>query len=302
MRGGIWRGSISFGLLNIPVFLQVANQDKDLHFSMLDSKDLSPIRFRRVSAKTGQEVPYKRIVKGYKYEGDHYVVVDAEDFRAANVRATQTIDIEDFVKLDEIDPMLFEKPYYLIPQKGAEKGYALLRDALAKSRKVAIGTFVLRTKQHLAALMPRDQYLILEMMRFSHTVIETSEADYLPARSKSATYSARELKMAEELISDMTSKWQPDRYKDTYYADLMKRIENKIRAGEGKVVERPEEGETARLKPSKPSDLLPLLRQSLESNRGRRREGAGRQSASAATRKTPPRPKAKPRRQPHALH
>lgn len=300
MRGGIWRGSISFGLLNIPVVLQTAGEDKDLHFSMLDSKDLSPIKFRRVNANTGQEVPYKRIVKGYKYEGNHFVVVKDEDFRAANVRATQAIDIEDFVKLDEIDPMLFEKPYYLIPQKGAEKGYALLRDALAKTRKVAIGKFVLRTKQHLAAIMPRDQYLILEMMRFSHTVIETSEADYMPAKAKSASYSARELKMAEELIADMTSKWQPDRYKDTYYADLMKRIQNKIRTGQGKVLEEPEEAATPRLQPSKPSDLLPLLRQSLESGRGRRRESRPTRGKQAT-----PRPKAKPRkttRHPQALH
>lgn len=271
---GVWKGSVSFGLLNIPVTLKTANEEKELHFSMLDSKDLSPIRFKRVSARTGHEVPYKRIVKGYEYDDDQYVIMTEADFRAANVKATQTMDIEDFVLLDDIDPMLFDKPYYVIPQKGAEKSYALLRDALERTHKVAVGKIVLRSKQHLALLMARGEYIVLEMLRFAHTVIEAHEADYLPKRPRKKAYSARELKMAEELIEGMTAAWDPEKYQDTYYDDIMKRIRQKVRSGRGKRIEAPEETPVEKIKPSKPTDLLPLLRESLAARPRRAKNGA----------------------------
>ena len=264
MAGGIWKGSISFGLLNIPVSLQTAQEEKELHFSMLDSKNLSPIKYKKTNAKTGQEVPYKRIVKGYEYEKGQYVVLNEKDFKAANVKATQTIDIENFVLLEEIDLMIFDRPYYLVPQKNGEKGYFLLRDALEKSKKVAIGKVVIRTKQHLAMIVAREDYLILELLRFSHEVLEIHEVDYLKGINTKARYAPREMKMAEELIKSMTAKWEPDQYEDTYQNDLMKRIKQKIKAGEGHEIEEPEEIESDDdSKPSKVTDLLPLLRQSI---------------------------------------
>lgn len=271
MAHAIWKGSISFGLLNIPVNLQTAKEGKELHFQMLDSKDFSPIKYRKVNANTGREVPYDRIVKGYEYEPDQFVIMGKQDFAAANPKATQTIDIEDFVLLEDIDTMLFETPYYLVPQKNGEKGYFLLRDALKKSKKVAIGKIVIRTKQHLCAVMVREDYLVCEMLRFAHEVLETDEVDYLEG-AKHAKYNPRELKMAEQLIEGMTADWNPKKYKDTYYDDVMKRVKAKIKSGKSHVIEEPEE-EIESVEPSKVVDLLPLLRESLAAKGGKGKRG-----------------------------
>ncbi len=266
MRSNIWKGSISFGLLNIPVTLQTADQDKEIHFSMLDKKDLSRISYKKFSAQTGKEVPYDRIVKGFEYEKGHFVVMNETDFKKANVKATQTIDIEDFVLLSDVDPLLFERPYYLAPQKGAEKGYYLLREALKKSKKVAIAKIVIRVKQHLVMLMPRGEYIVLEILRFSHQIKEASEVDYLKEANKRISFSPRELKMAEELIEGMTAKWSPDKYKDTYYQDMMKLIKQRVRQGKGQIVQ-----EVVKEEPIKSTsnvvDLMPLLKKSLAASK-----------------------------------
>lgn len=260
--GGIWKGSISFGLLNIPVSLHTANESKDLHFNMLDSKDFAPIKYRKINANTGREVPYERIVKGYEYEPDQYVVVNKNDFAAANPKATQTLDIEDFVLLDEIDTMLFDKAYYLLPQKNGEKGYFLLRDALLHTKKVAIGKIIIRTKQHLAAVMAKGDYLVCELLRFAHEVREVHEVDFLEGIKSKGRYNPRELKMAEDLIKGMTAKWEPEKYDDTYYDDIMAVIKKKIKAGKTHVIEDKSEP-VEKVEPTKVVDLLPLLRQSL---------------------------------------
>ena len=263
MAGSIWKGSISFGLLNIPVSLQKAQEGKDLHFSMLDEKDFSPIKYKKVSAKDGKEVPWNRIVKGYEYEKGQYVLVSKEDLAAANPKATQTIDIEDFVELEDIDLMFLEKPYYLVPQKEGLKGYFLLAEALKKTKKVAIAKIVIRTKQHLAAVMVKGDYLILEMLRFSHEVLDIDEVDYLTDITK-PKFSPKEIKMAEELVEGMTGKWDPDQYKDSYNDDVMKIIKAKIKRGQGhEIVDydipKEETGNTGKV-----VDLMPLLRKSLE--------------------------------------
>jgi DNA end-binding protein Ku len=266
MAGSIWKGSISFGLLNIPVSLQKAQEGSDLSFSMLDEKDLSPIKYKKVNAKTGDEVPWERIVKGYEYDSGQYVIMKKDDFKSANPEATQTIDIEDFVSFDEIDLMFFEKPYYLIPQKNGVKGYFLLREALKKSNKVAVAKIVIRTKMHLACIMAKDDYLILEMLRFAHEVLEIDEADYLKGIDVPKV-SAKEIKMAEELIAGMSGKWKPEQYKDTYNDDIMKIINLKIKGGEGKVVEYQEGVKKERGNTGAVVDLMPLLKKSLEQKR-----------------------------------
>lgn len=262
MAANIWKGSISFGLLNIPVTLHTAQQDKDIHFSMLDGKDMSRIKYQKISATTGKEVPYDRIVKGYEYESGQYVIMEPEDFEKANVKAAKTIDIEDFVLLDEIDTLLFEKPYYLVPQKGAEKGYMLLREALERTKKVAIAKIVIRVKQHLAMIMPRGDYLVLEILRFAHQVKDVSEVDYLEDFKTDVKFSQRELKMAEDLIKGMTSKWSPNKYKDTYYEDLLKLIDLKVKKGKGYAVKEPS-GEVRERAATNVVDLLPLLQKSI---------------------------------------
>lgn len=283
MRSNIWKGSISFGLLNIPVTLQSAQQTKELHFSLLDEKDLAHIKYQKINAKTGKEVPYKRIVKGYEYKSGQYVIMSDADFERANVKATKSIDIEDFVLIDEIDTMLFEKPYYLAPQKGAEKGYFLLREALEHTRKVAIAKIVIRTKQHLAMIMPRGDYLILEILRFAHEVKEVNEVDYLYEVNKNVKFSPRELKMAEDLIKGMTAKWKPEKYKDTYYEDIMKRIQAKVKQGKGKYVEEPVKEERIE-ESSNVVDLLPLLRKSIESRQQKKTRAPARRVSHASSR------------------
>ena len=263
MAGSIWKGSISFGLLNIPVSVQKAQEDEDLHFSMLDKKNLSPIKYKKVSAKDGREVPWERIVKGYEYESGEFVLMNKEDFKAANPKATQTIDIEDFVELKDIDLMFLEKPYYLVPQKTGIKGYFLLCEALKKTKKVAIAKVVIRTKQHLAAVMAKDNYLILELLRFSHEVLETHEVEYMDGIHK-PKFTAKEIKMAEELIAGMTGKWDPDQYKDTYNADIMKLIKLKIKAGKGKKISEEDMPKAEKIMPTNVVDLMPLLKKSLE--------------------------------------
>jgi DNA end-binding protein Ku len=269
MRSNIWKGSISFGLLNIPCSLQTAQADKEIHFSMLDEKGLSRIKFRRVNADTGKEVPYERIVKGYEYKPGHYVVMNEGDFKKANPKATQTIDIEDFALLEDVDLLMFERPYYLVPQKGAEKGYFLLRQALADTKKVAVAKIVIRTKQHLCLIFPRGDYLILELLRFAHQVKEVSEVNYLKEVNKRVSYTQKELKMAEDLIAGMTSKWKPEQYKDTYYSDLMKLIQAKVKQGKGKLVKEPKE---EKLEPLTDNvvDLMPLLAKSLAAKKSTR--------------------------------
>lgn len=264
MRSNIWNGALSFGLLNIPVRLLKAEQEKNYHFSMLDEKDLSPIKYKKINAKTGKEVPYERIVKGYEFKKNEYVVMTDKDFKAANVEATGTIDIENFVDLHEIDFMFLEKPYYLVPEKNGEKGYFLLSEAMKKSKKAAIAKIVMRNKQHLAMIMVRGDYLVLEIMRFAHEVLEADEVGYFDSFKK-MKYSPKELSMAVDLINGMTEKWQPEHYKDTYYNDLKKIIDRKIKGGKGKVIE-----EIELPKPAEATnvlDLMPLLKKSLETKK-----------------------------------
>ena len=274
----IWKGTVSFGLLNIPVTLQTAEEEKELHFTQLDSKNLAPVKMKRVNSSTGKEIDYKDIVKGFKLESGKYVVMSDADFKAAAPKATQTVDIEDFVPLKDIDPTLFEKPYYVVPQDNGVKGYFLLRDALAKSEKVAVTKVVLRTKQHLALLMARGEYLVLELLRFAHEVLEEKEVHYLDDIER-PKYADRELKMAEQLIDSMTADWDPDRYEDTYYDEMMAKIQEKAKTGKITEVEQPEEdvdGNTGAV-----VDLLPLLRKSLEEGGKNGKAGRGGKGKSA---------------------
>jgi DNA end-binding protein Ku len=262
MRSNIWKGALSFGLLNIPVRLAKAEEEKALHFSMLDEEDLSPIKYKKINAKTGKEVPYKRIVKGYEFKKNQYVIVEEKDFKAANVEATGAIDIESFIDLEEVDPMFLEKPYYLVPEKNGEKGYYLLCEAMKKSGKAAVGKIVIRTKQHLALIMAKEDCLILEMMRFAHEVLQTDEVDYFDSLKK-VKFSPKEMEMAVDLIEGMTEKWKPGQYKDTYYDDLKKIIDKKAKAGKGKKIDY---GKFEEVKPTASNviDLMPLLKKSLE--------------------------------------
>jgi DNA end-binding protein Ku len=277
-RRALWSGSISFGLLQIPVSLHTAEQPSEIQFHQLDRRDLSPIHYERVNAETGKPVAWKDIARGYEHSPGQYVIVEDRDLAAANVEATQTIDLQDFVDVGAIFPSYFERPYLVAPGKRADKAYALFRDALERKKVVAVGSVVIRTRQHLCAILPQGDALVLELLRFAHEIRDTLG---LALPKDRAPASARELAMAEELIDAMRSDWEPSKYKDQYRDELLALIERKAKTGK---VEAP-------AKPAAPRgnvvDLMAILQKSLEA-RGRARAGDGKRDASkgAARRRT----------------
>lgn len=256
MARAIWKGSISFGLVNIPIALYPATRGEELKFRLLRKTDLSPVNYKRVAEKDGKEVPWDQIVKGYEYEKGKYVVLQDEDFQRVDIEATQTVDIQDFVELDEIDPIFFYKPYYLEPQKGGDKAYALLRDALKDIKKVGVAKVVIKTREYLAGVKPEDGALVLELMHFADELADTSKL-HIP---KKVEVGKREMTMAKSLIDSMSSKWNPEKYKDDYREALMEVIEEKVEAGGKEIEEKPRKAP----KPTKVIDLVSLLQKSLQ--------------------------------------
>jgi DNA end-binding protein Ku len=286
MARAIWKGAISFGLVNIPVELYPAEDKKSFKFSMLDKRDLSPVGYKRYSKKSKKEVEWANIVKGYEYEKDQYVVLSDEDFKRANVKATQTIDIQAFVSADEIPVEYFESPYYLAPGARGQKVYALLRETLRTSKRIAIAQVVIRTTQHLAAIVVNGRALMLNTLRYHDELVDAKGLE-LPAEGlKAAGLSAKEVQLAKRLIDDMTEHWKPEAFKDTYHDDLMARIKEKIKQGETKEITEPdgEKDATPRLAPV--VDLAGLLRQSLAKKGGNGAEKPAARKA-AATRGKP---------------
>lgn len=232
MARSIWSGAISFGLVNVPVKLFSAVSPKDVRFHQLDSRSNSRVRQKRVSAETGDEVPFDKIVKAYEISPESYVTITPEELDTLDPKATRTIDIEDFVDLDQIDPLYFERPYYLAPDRGGEKAYALLRDAMCETNKVGIARLVLRTKQYLAAIRPKGDALVLETMLFADEVVPADDLD-LPGSDVEA--SERETKMARALIDSLTTDFEPSKYRDEYRDRVLALIEQKA-AGQEIVV------------------------------------------------------------------
>src|SRR5256714_2423009 len=231
----IWKGSISFGLVNIPIALYPATRKEELKFRLLRNSDLSPVNYKRVAEKDGKEVPWEQIVKGYEYEKGKFVVLSEKDFQRVDLEATQTVDIQDFVDVDEIDPMYFYKPYYLEPQKGGDKAYVLLRNVLAATKKVGIAKVIIKTRQYLAGVKALKHALVLELMHFAE---ELSDAEKLNV-PKSMEPGKREVDMAKALVESMASKWNPDKYKDDYRDALLEVIEEKVEAGGKEIEEKP---------------------------------------------------------------
>jgi len=258
----IWKGSISFGLVNIPIALYPATRKEDLKFRLLRAKDLSPVNYKRVAEKDGKEVPWDQIVKGYEYEKGKYVVLQDEDFQRVDLEATQTVDIQDFVEQEEIDPVFFYKPYYLEPQKGGDKAYVLLRDTLKKTGKIGIAKVVIKTRQYLAGVKEKNSVLVLELMHFAEELAD-AEKLHVPKKLEPGK---RELDMAKALIDSMSSKWEPKKYHDDYREALMEVIEEKVEAGGEEIEEKPKK----KPRPStKVIDLVSVLQESLEKTRKR---------------------------------
>jgi DNA end-binding protein Ku len=253
----IWKGSISFGLVSIPIAVYPATTSSEkISFNMLRKGDLSPIKFKRVAEADGKEVPWGDIVKGYQYEKDHYVVFEQTDFDSVELESTHTIAIKDFVEEKEINPIYFQTPYYLEPAKGGDHAYALLRDVLAETRKVGIAKVTLRNREHLAAVRAQDKLLVMELMHFAQEIAPAEAVKAPPAGSSGA----REKDMAKTLIEHMSAEWDPQKYQDEYATAVMKLVEQKIKSGGKKVASKATKG-------AKPAtnvvDLVALLQESL---------------------------------------
>src|SRR5918993_2203081 len=258
----LWKGSINFGLVNIPVALYPAETSSSLDLDLLDKRDFAPIKYQRINKQTGEEVPWNQIVKGYEYEKGEYVTLTDEELRSANVEATQSIDILDFVDAAEISPMYFDRPYYLEPLKNGRRAYMLLRDVLAKSNKVAIARVVIRTREHLAAVMPQGPVLVLNLLRFNHELRDSRGLDIPEAGSKGRAISGNELQMAERLIEAMSGPWNPEKYRDEYREDVENLIEKKIKSGRPRAVSADSKA-PARKAGGKVVDIMSLLQRSV---------------------------------------
>jgi len=267
MARALWKGSIAFGLVNIPIELYTAVRNSRPTFRMLHARDHSPIKFERVCIRDGKPVAWEDLVKGFEYEKGHFVTLTKEDFRAAAVEKTRTIDIIDFVKAEEIDDRYFETPYYLSPAKGGERAYALLREAIRQSERIGVAKFILRDTQHLAAVEVINDAIVLTTMRFADELVDASSLSFPPASGIRKS----ELEMARALVDSLAAAWDPSKYTDDYRENLMKVIKGKIK---GKPVtlptaEEPHQAEVV--------DLMERLRRSLEQSgpRGAKKPARG---------------------------
>jgi len=280
----IWKGAISFGLVNIPIELHTAvRSESRISFRQLHKKDNATIKYDRVCTKEEKSVPWDEIVKGYEYSKGKFVILDEEDFRAAAIESTKSIDIQEFVKSDDIDPRYFETPYYMLPQKGGEKAYALLREAIRKTGMVGIGMVTMRSnQQHLVAIKVVEEALVMEIMRYADELVDTSSFTFPDAENVRPA----ELQMAEQLVGNLADSFAPEKYSNEYRDNLMKIINAKMK-GKKIEVEEPEEPE-----PTNVIDLMTRLQESL--TQGKKKKKA--KAAPASDEGEPPPAKERPKK------
>lgn len=291
MARPIWTGNLSFGLLNVPVALMPGTRSTDLSFRMLDARDRKPIRFERVNADTGEEVPWKDIVKAFEYDKGSYVVIEKEDIASAAPESHESVEIEAFVDEDAIDIRYFEKPYVLVPGKKAEKGYVLLRETLAKSKKVGVARVVIRTREYLSAVRPLGDALVLIMMRYPQELVDPAEYRIPEGKSGDYRVSAKELAMATQLVESMATKWNPADYHDEFRERLSDIIRKRIKqkGATAKVMDDDEPREDAA---TNVVDFVALLQKSL----GKQDPPAGKGTRKAPARTVPRKTATKPRK------
>ncbi len=271
MARAIWKGSISFGLVQIPVGLFSAASPDELSFRQLDKRNLSPIGYKKYNKNTGEDVEGEEIVKGYEYESGHYVVLSDEDLRRANPEKTQTVEITDFVDLDDIRAVYFDKPYYLAPTGKNKKAYALLREALRRTGKVGIAKVVIRSREYLSAVVPDGDVLVLEILRYPHEIRSTDDLEVPRGDAQELGVSERELAMAEQLVQGMTAEWEPAKYTDSYRDDLMQLIQARIESGSTNAPDETPVEDVAAGEKGDVIDIMALLKRSVEATgRGER--------------------------------
>lgn len=262
MARPIWTGTLSFGLLNVPIRLMSGERRNDIHFRMLDQRSNTPVRYERVNADTGDEVPWKDIVKAFEYQKGSYVVLEEEDIKNAASDSHETVEIDTFVDGKEIPPAYFEKPYILVPAKKAEKGYVLLRETLKKTGKVGIAKVVIRTKEYLAAVMPEGDALVLNILRYKAEIVDADDYE-LPGKATSEYRIApRELEMAKDLIESMSGEWKPEDYQDEFREKLRAAIEKRLKS-KGVTATVEEDDHTPENATTNVVDFMALLKKSL---------------------------------------
>lgn len=280
MPRAIWSGSLGFGLVQIPVTLHGAEEPDELSLTLLDKRDFSPIGYERINKKTGKEVKYEDTVKGYESGPGKYVVLTERDFAEANPKATHSIDILDFVEMADIDPHYIDRPYVLVPAKYGKKSYALLREVLKRSGKAGIAKLVLRTRQHLCAVIAHGKALSLLVLRFADELRGTGDLELPEENLKKLGITSKELDMAEKLVSGMVDKWQPEKYRDDYRKDLLSLIHSRAKAGDVNTINKEPNKAPRAAKTAKVVDLVALLAQSMESGHHKKKP-ATRTKASA---------------------
>jgi DNA end-binding protein Ku len=260
----LWKGAISFGLVNIPVGLYSAENRNSFDLDLLDKRTMSPVGFKRYNKETGKDVAWDNIVKGYEYQKGKYVVLTDQDFRRANVEATQTIDIVKFVEAAEIPAIYFETPYYVAPEKRGEKGYALLRDILIENGKVAVANVVIRTRQHVAALMPVGDVLVMNTLRYANEIRSAKNLEVPSRKGNTVRITEKEREMGNRLVEGMSGKWNPQEFHDTYHEDLLALVDKRIKAGKTEAIDE-SEPKTKKRPEGRVIDLMALLKKSVAS-------------------------------------
>lgn len=279
MARPIWTGTLSFGLLNVPVSLMSGERKTDLHFRMLDARDKSPVRYERVNAETGEEVPWKDVVKAYEYNKGSYVVLEESDIRSAAPESHETVEVESFVEAAQIPPQYFEKPYVLVPAKKAEKGYVLLRETMKSTGQVGIARVVIRTREYLAAVVPQDDALLLLLLRYPQELVDPAEYKLPEGNAGDYRITAKERDMAKQLIGAMSGKWAPGDYKDEFRTRLGAVIRKKMKS-KGALVEAEEaEPEAPEDATTNVVDFMSLLQKSIASNKRTPAKKASKSSA-----------------------
>jgi DNA end-binding protein Ku len=283
MSRPIWKGHISFGLVNVPVVLNSAERRSDLSFRMIDSRNSARIRYERVNEETGEEVPWDKIVKGYEYDDGNYVLLSEEELQNASPELTKTIEIEQFVDLADIDIRYFDRPYMLVPDKKGEKGYVLLREAIGDSGKAGIAKVVIRGRQYLAALISQGNALVLELLRFHQELIDLGEFELPSTDLREYGVAKKEIELATKLISGMTAKWNASKYHDEYRDALMKLVERKIKSGQTEAIE---DVEVEEAPVRQTINFMDVLKRSVEhAEKGRTKSGRAAKAKPASRRR-----------------
>ena len=265
MTRPIWKGYITFGLVNVPVILYSAEKKSDIHLKLVDSRDKAKIHYVRINEQTGEEVPWNEVAKGFEYSDDNYVVLKESDIKAISDEHSKTIEISGFIEKENLNSMDFEKPYYLVPDKKGEKGYVILREILKSTKKIGICKVIIHTRGYLAALIPHEDALVLNLLRYEEEIKKPSEFEFPSANLTTYKISPREIDIAKQLVASMTIKWHPEEYQDNFRQTLKKWIKEKIRH-EGKKISRKKQEPVVATK-TNVINFIDLLKKSLEKNK-----------------------------------